>query len=74
MAFSFFAQSQDEKPYQIGSDILVSHYLKESKLKSIESFNNRLTLNFEGVGHTCLVIETNSNATVTFRSIIGRRR
>lgn len=74
MGYSFFVQFQDEKPYQISPEVLVSHYLKEGTLKSVESFNNRLTLNFTGASHTCIVIESPSNATVTFRQIIGRRR
>lgn len=72
MGFSFFAQFQSEKPYQIGSDVLVSHYIKQNKIKSIEAFQNRLTIHFEGGG--IIEMESNSNVTVTYRTVIGRMR
>ena len=74
MSTSFFAQFQQENPYQIGSDVLVSHYIKTSTIKSVEAFQNRMTIKFDAAGHTCLVVESKSDVTATFRTILPRLR
>ena len=76
MPISYFVQFNDEKPQQIGGEVLYKYYVKQNTtITEINAAPNILSLRLgNSLPHQFLEIEQGPPVTVTFRSILPRRR
>ena len=76
MPISYFYHFQDEKPQQIGGEVLLRGYIKDNTtITAVEADANRLTLTLGSAQmHQYLEIEPGPPVTVTYRHFIPRMR
>ena len=75
MAIQCFVHFQDEKPYNVGADVLYSHYVgKDRAIRGCEVNENRVVVIFETQLYERLIFEPGAQPRVTYRKIIPRRR
>jgi hypothetical protein len=75
LAIQCFVHFQDEKPYNVGADVLYSHYVgKDRAIRGFEVNENRFEVIFETQLYERLIFEPGAQPRVTYRKIIPRRR
>jgi hypothetical protein len=75
MAIPCYVHFQNEKPYNVGVDVLYSHYIgKDRPIRGLESNGKTFEIIFDSQVFERLIFEPGPPATITYRKILPRLR
>jgi hypothetical protein len=75
MAIQCFVHFQGEKPYNVGVEVLLSHYVgKDTPIRGFETSGNQFEIILNTQIYERLVFDPGPPATVTYRKILPRMR